>query len=256
MTDKRILRRQDFWMAIVLILASTFFLVETADIPFFKADAAGVEAGRWYNSAALVPYAIFAAILALAVSLLVVAIRQGGAPDRSQARRVMDWNMSREGARTMAVAAIMLAYIFALVPRVDFTIASALTLLALIYGFHEMRPRPIVIALCAVLAPAIYALVVNFPHSRWNVPHDDDWLAFAFFVALSIAMFAEMRLSGRSTDRYLKLAPFIAVIVPLFLVIAMAFGFRQNVPNRTGLIFKQIEYHYYVTLKPFWVGNR
>ena len=43
-----------------------------------------------------------------------------------------------------------------------------------------------------------------------------------------------------------------AVLVPLMLVLAMAFGFRQNVPNRSGLLFSQIEYHYYVTLKPLW----
>ncbi len=46
--------------------------------------------------------------------------------------------------------------------------------------------------------------------------------------------------------------PAIAILAPLILVCAMAFGFRQNVPNRGGLIFKQIEYHYYVTLRPIW----
>lgn len=47
-----------------------------------------------------------------------------------------------------------------------------------------------------------------------------------------------------------RLTPVIAVAAPLILVCAMAFGFRQNVPARGGLIFKQIEYHWYVTLKP------
>jgi hypothetical protein len=46
--------------------------------------------------------------------------------------------------------------------------------------------------------------------------------------------------------------PVIAILAPVILVCAMAFGFRQNVPNRGGLIFSQIEYHYYVTLRPLW----
>ena len=46
--------------------------------------------------------------------------------------------------------------------------------------------------------------------------------------------------------------PVIAVVAPLILILAMAYGFRQNVPNRGGLIFKQIEYQYFVNIKPLW----
>ena len=60
-----------------------------------------------------------------------------------------------------------------------------------------------------------------------------------------------MLLKGDS-DRVTRVTPWIAVGAPLILVCAMAFGFRQNVPNRGGLIFSQIEYHYYVTLRPLW----
>ncbi|WP_457939783.1 hypothetical protein [Mesorhizobium sp. 10J20-29] len=255
MSDKARLRRQDFWTSIALIAASIFFLAKTAQIPFFKADAAGVEAGKWYNSAALVPYGIFAGILVLAIALLVTAIRQGGLPQRGLPAAVAAWATSMAGTRMLAAAAIMLAYIFALVPRVDFVIASALVVCALIYGFHETRGRATAIALISVGIPSGYALIANFPQSAWSVPHDDDWVTLAFFILLSIVMMFEVRSANGRIGGYLRAAPAIAFLVPLLLVIAMAFGFRQNVPNRTGLIFKQIEYHYYVTLKPWLAGK-
>lgn len=255
MEDRRQLRRRDFWTALVLIAASVFFLLETATIPFFEANAAGVQSGRWYNSAALVPYGIFGALLLLAIALLAIAIRDGGAPDRTTWPAVRAWLTGTPAARMMAVSLIMLAYIFALVPRVDFAIASALVLLALIYGFHDMRARATVIALVAVLVPAAYALLANFPQGRWSAPHDDDWVTLTAFVLLVAAMIVETRRARGRLDPFLRAAPAVAVIVPVFLVIVMAFGFRQNVPNRTGLLFQKIEYHYYVTVRPLLSGR-
>ncbi|QKV19105.1 hypothetical protein [Oricola thermophila] len=255
MNERTRLRQQDFWTALTLIAVSGFFLFKTSEIPFFQANAAGVESGRWYNSAALVPYGIFAAILLLGVMLLVTAIRQGGTPDAGQFRSVVAWMRSDSVQRMAAGALVMLAYIFALVPRVDFILSSALVLLALIYGFHETRLRATRIALLVVLVPSVYALAAHLPRSEWNAHHDDDWLTLAAFVALTLVMYVEIRRAGRRPDAYLKIAPVIAVAVPILLIIAMAFGFRQNVPNRTGLVFQKIEYHYYVTIKPWLAGK-
>ncbi|WP_336054936.1 hypothetical protein [Nitratireductor sp. CH_MIT9313-5] len=256
MQDKTRLRQQDFWTALVLIAVSIFFLYKTSEIPFFRANAAGVESGQWYNSAALVPYGIFAAILLLGLSLLLTAIRQGGAPNALQVQAVRDWMTSSSAGRMGAVALILLCYIFGLVPRVDFIIGSALVILALTFGFHIQRPRATFIALVAVLIPSIYALLVHFPQSEWNTPHDDDWLALAAFFALSITMFSDIRMAGEKPDGFLKAAPLVALLVPAFLIVAMAFGFRQNVPNRTGLFFKQIEYQYYVNVRPWLSGKK
>ncbi|MEL6751357.1 MAG: hypothetical protein AAFO70_04690 [Pseudomonadota bacterium] len=253
--DERIaLRRKDFWTAIVMIAVNIFMLAQTTSIPFFRAAAAGVE-GRWYNSAALVPYLIFATLLLLSVALLVTAIRQGGAPAPGTVQALRNWLASIAGGRIVAAAVIMLLYIFALIPRVDFTIASALVLLAMIAGFHRQRARSTLIALGFVAAASAYALIVHFPQSEWNAPHDDDWVALACFAALAIVSKFEGRQSGES-DGFLRWAPLIAILVPLFLVCVMAFGFRQNVPNRSGLLFQQIEYHYFVNLRPWLQGQQ
>lgn len=246
-------RRQDFWTSLVLIAVSLFFLWRTSLLPFTGARGGGVGAGDWYMSAALVPFFIFGALLVLGVALLIIAIRQGGTPPGLPP--VWTWARSAQGGRVLACAAILLAYIFALVPRVDFILSSALVVMALITGFHQTRVRATWIALAAVMVPAAYALIVNFPRSRWAAPHDDDWLVLAAFVLLVIVTMIDAGRAG-TRDIWLKLAPAIALIVPFLLICAMAFGFRQNVPNRTGLVFSQVEYHYYVTWRPWLQGQR
>ena len=250
MDDRTTLRRQDFWTAIVLIAASLFLLWRTSTIPFFEAAAAGVE-GRWYNSAALVPYGIFSALLVLSVALLVTAVAQGGAPAAGLPAALRAWATSQAAGRMAAATAMMLLYIFGLVPRVDFVLCSALVLLAMLGGFHQMRARATLMALALVAVAALYAFVVNFPQSRWNGPHDDDWVTVLCFLGLAVAIPVEARLAGERPDGFLRWSPVLAVLVPLVLIMAMAFGFRQNVPNRGGLLFQQIEYHYFVTLRPW-----
>lgn len=253
MHHKTKLRRQDFWTALLLIAVSSAFIAKTAEIPFIRTGVGGVAAGHWYNSPALVPYGIFGTLLLLSVGLLITAIREGGWPHRLSFCTLVTRLLTQDVGRIAAVSVIMLAYIFALVPRVDFTLCSALVMLALIHGFHETRPRATLIAVVAVLIPSAYALAVNFPQARWNAPHDDDWLTLAVFLTLIPVMWIDCARAGR-VDGFIKAAPVIAFVVPLLLIITMAFGFRQNVPNRTGLLFSQIEYHFYVNWRPFIRG--
>ncbi|MEO1774493.1 MAG: hypothetical protein AAFS07_06020 [Pseudomonadota bacterium] len=256
--DKTALRRGDFWTALGLIALSLFFLARTAMLPLVEVSAAGVE-GDWYNSAALVPFLIFGTLLVLSVGLLVVAVREGGLPEGI----ALPWLLrplprpllSHGSARLTMVAAILAAYIIGLVPRVDFVLSSALTITALIFGFHATRLRPAIIASAAVLLPATYALIANFPSSAWQAPHDDDWVTLAFFVMLVVAGLIEVRLAEGRIDQVRLTAPVVALVTPFLLVAAMAFGFRQNVPNSGGLIFAQVQYHYYVTLRPLWQGS-
>ena len=251
--DVTALRAADFWTSLVLIAAALFFLWRTSLLPFFKASAAGVSA-EWYNSAALVPYGVFAALLALGIGLLTISVREGGAARALGALspRDMPWTTI---TKVVAATGILTLYVTALVPRVDFTIASALTITAMVYGFHEGRMRALAIASVAVAIPSLYALLLHFPQSEWTVPHDDDWVTLAAYVGLTIALMIEVGVSQGHLRSYALAAPIIGAFVPFVLVCAMAFGFRQNVPNRTGLIFSTVEYHYYVTLRPWVNGN-
>jgi len=242
--DLATLRARDFWAGLILICAATFFLWRTSFIPFLGENRAGVSGADWYNSAAIVPFGVWAAMFILGFVLLGIAIRAGGA-QRAFSSVGIAWDR-REALRIGSIAIIMVFFIFALVPRVDFIPASGLVITAFIYGYHEGKPARMLLVAAAVAVAGIYALAAHLPQAEWNKPHDDDWVTLVVWVALTVWMLVQDR------SRIARATPWIAVLTPLILVMAMAFGFRQNVPNRGGLLFSQIEYHYYVTLRPLW----
>ncbi|MEM9969879.1 MAG: hypothetical protein AAF762_02100 [Pseudomonadota bacterium] len=244
--DKAVLRARDFYSSLVLIAVSVFFLWRTSFIPLWGDNRAGVSGSDWYSSAAIVPLGIFSALLVLALVLLTISIRSGGARDALGAVGI-GWNRA-EARRFGTIAVILFFYIAALVPRVDFLIASGLLITALIHGYHGGIAARMWGAAAVVTAPGIYALVAHLPRAEWN-RHDDDWLTLAVWAAYTAYV-----VWRRRAEPLRRAIPAIAVTAPLILVLAMAFGFRQNVPNRGGLIFSQIEYHYFVNLKPLWSG--
>jgi hypothetical protein len=242
--DKDILRARDFWGAIVLFFLSVFFLWRTSFIPLFGQNRAGVSGADWYNSAALVPFGIFGALLILSLVLLSISIKAGGAKTALSATGI-GWSRA-EALRFGTLATILFFYIVGLVPRVDFIISSGLLITALIHGYHGGRPDRMVLVTAFVAVPGTYALAGYLQRSEWN-RHGDDWLALAMWAVLTLWILIRHR-----NDRVARIIPVIAVTAPVILVLAMAFGFRQNVPNRGGLLFKQIEYQYFVNIKPLW----
>lgn len=251
MNEKTILRARDFWASMVLILLSLYLLYKTSNIPFFDAAAAGVDSAGWYNSAALVPYGIFVSLLILAFILLYISFKDGGA---KHALSLVGIGFEREEViRLCAISIILFFYIFGLVPRGDFIISSALLMTSLIWGFYSGEGKPKLYSILAISAAGLYAMIAHFPRSEWAKPHDDDWVTLVIFTVLTAYMLIHES-SKAEFSRVVKLTPVISVLVPFILVMAMAFGFRQNVPNRTGLLFSKIEYHYYVTIKPLWQG--
>lgn len=242
--EKAILRTRDFWGALGLMAISLFFLWRTSFIPLFGKNRAGVSGADWYNSAAIVPLGIWTAMFVLSSILLIIAIREGGAARALQAAG-MGWDRT-EALRVATIAVILTFYIFGLVPRVDFIICSGLLITCLIFGYHGGKQHRMMIAAATMALAGLYALIMHFPQAEWGTPHDDDLVALALWFGLTVWVVSTAK------GQLIRAIPFIATIVPFVLVTAMAFGFRQNVPNRGGLFFSQIEYHYYVTIRPLW----
>lgn len=244
--DTATLRARDFWGALVLLGTSAFFLWRTFDIPLFGGNRAGVSQAAWYNSAAIVPLGIFSGLLILSIVLLVISIRAGGAK-RALTSVGIGWDWA-EALRFSTIGVILFFYVAGLVPRVDFVLASGLLITALIFGFHLGNGRRMILSAGLVALCGIYAMTMHLPQSQWAA-HDDDVVTLIIWAGLTLWVMVQAK-----GDRVLRIVPVIAVTAPLVLVCAMAFGFRQNVPNRGGLLFSQIEYHYYVTLRPLWRG--
>ncbi|WP_170366999.1 hypothetical protein [Ruegeria arenilitoris] len=244
--DILVLRARDFWASLVLGATSVFFLWKTMDIPLWGENKAGVSGTQWYDSAAIVPLFIFVGLLCLSIALFVISVRSGGARHALGAAGI-GWNPD-EAFRFSTIGLILLAYVGGLVPRVDFILCSGLLITALIFGYYGGHPRRAMIACGAVCLAGFTSLLLYPAQADWNA-HADDWITLGIWVALTIPVLIKAR-----SERLLRVVPYIAVLAPFILVCAMAFGFRQNVPARGGLLFQQIEYHYYVTLRPIWKG--
>lgn len=243
-SEKSELRARDFVSSLLLMALAVFFLWRTSFIPLWGENRAGVSGLDWFSSAAIVPLGIFSALLILSVVLLVISIRDGGA-SRALKGAGIGFNPS-EARRFGTIAIILFFYIASLVPRVDFLLSSALLITALIHGYHGGIGRRMWLAAGVVAVPGLYALMAHLPRAEWS-EHSDDWVTLVVLVGFSAYVFWRRRAEP------LRIAiPVIAVVAPLILILAMAYGFRQNVPNRGGLIFKQIEYQYYVNIKPAW----
>ncbi|MEM6758768.1 MAG: hypothetical protein AAF601_04755 [Pseudomonadota bacterium] len=242
--DKAVLRARDFVSSLVLMAVSVFFLWRTSFITLWGQNRAGVRDLEWFSSAAIVPLGIFTALLLLSIALLVKSIQDGGA-ERALGAAGIGWNPV-EARRFGTIAVILFFYIAALVPRVDFLISSALLISTLIHGFHGGHGRRMWLAAAVITAPGLYALIAHFPRAEWNA-HSDDWVALTVYVLFTLYVIWRRRAEP------LRVAiPVIAIVAPLLLILAMAYGFRQNVPARGGLIFKQIEYQYFVNIRPLW----
>lgn len=239
-----ILRARDFWASWVLLIVAVFFLWKTTEIPLWGDNRSGVSGTDWYTSAALAPLGIFTGLVLLSLGLMVQAIRSGGARQALRAAGI-GWNPV-EVSRFLSLSITLAAYIIALVPRVDFIVSSGLLITALIYGYYGGHARRAWGATACMVCPAAVALVWFYPQSAWGQPAD-DWFALAVWIGFSV--YTQRAAKG---DRVMRVIPVIAVLAPTVLVCAMAFGFRQNVPARSGVLFKPIEYHYYVTLRPLW----
>lgn len=239
-----VMRARDFWAAIVLVTVSVFFLWKTSDIPLWGKNRAGVSGSDWYNSAAIVPLFIFGSLLVLSFVLLANSIRSGGAQNALSSLGI-GWNKS-EAYRASTIGLILFSYVVGLVPRVDFILCSGLLITALTYGYYGGHARRALVACIAVVFAGLFAFALFPAQAEWNA-HGDDWFTLVLWVALTLLV-----LTKAVSEPILRFLPPVAILAPLILVCAMAFIFRQNVPARGGLIFKQIEYHYYVTLRPLW----
>ena len=238
------LRARDFWSALVLIAIALFFLWKTSGLSLGAHSGAGVSSAGWYTSAAVVPFGIFGALLVLALVLLGISIRSGGAA-QAMSGLGLGWN-PQEASRIGAIGLILLCYIVGLVPRVDFILGSALLITALICGFHGRAGRGATVPVSALGLAGGFALLAYPLQSDW-AQSGDDWVTLGLLIGLTVWH----QYTG-ARDRALRLTPVLALGLPLLLICAMAFGFRQNVPNRSGLIFSKIEYTYYVHLRPLW----
>ena len=153
------LRKHDFWTSLVLLALASGMAWEATGYPM--TDSYGGVRNVWYVSPALFPLLVAAGLFLLSLLLLINSVLSGGA--RAALAGWGDKTGTTGTAvlgRFAAISALLAAYVYALVPRVDFFIATVLFLQAFIALFHiadrsVRRPCLIVFAASAAGAGAL-----------------------------------------------------------------------------------------------------
>ncbi len=232
MTDPQLIkkRRADFITSILLLILSVAMLAETLTFPM--ADSYGGVSNVWYVSPALFPLLVSILLILMALILMARAIKDGG---MAQAVRDLPhfgrFLASENLHRLLVLIGIISAYVYALVPNVDFWVASFAFLTVLITPFYIDDPR----VLRPLFLPFLVTSVAVFLIGRdlGGLFLDGAVLVIAISQNLIIAIqnsrdaiaFKKWRISAIS-----------AVLTPLVLVPSFKFGLLVPLPVEGAVI--------------------
>ena len=238
MEDKNIrLRGIDFYCGIAIMLFGAFVLYEGFGMPL--KDSWGGVSNVWYVSPALSPIFVGAGMILLGALLCSIGLREAGSAEiRHVLRSALnpDTLLSMPAQRFLAAAAIPAVFIYILIPRVDFCIASVLFLwsyMMLFYlvdveGFKKLRAT---FALGSGLLCVAVPLITSMRSDAAQTGVDLLTLACTVVFVLRARQVVRDHGSGAAFGRVL------ALCIAASLILAICFRFFLLVPLPTeGII--------------------
>lgn len=236
MMEKPRLRGVDVVTSVILIAFGAWVLWQAFHMPM--KDSFGGVMNVWYVSPALLPVIIGAGIIALAVSILVHALKEGGAA----ALRQMLGSASRGGQggiRFLAILVPLLALVFMNLRRIDFFLCVILFLYFMIAVFYVDDARVLRRSLVFYSAEMALLLVLFLTglDRRLNslFPYATDVLALVLFLAT--VLFIRLQAgAGAEVRRKLRQAMTMTLVTPLVLVPVFRFLLRVPLPYEGGIV--------------------
>ena len=229
MDDLLRMRRADFWTSLIFFGIAAGMIGSAMTMPL-KESFAGVQ-NAWYVSPALLPLMIAGGLLILATTLLCNAIRTGGAS--AAFASLGRWaEASRDAAARMLVSIAMITgYVFGLIPRVDYVIATALFLQVFIAAFYVGRKeimRLQTASFLLVVAPAFVADLFGVYPSPGTAPRYGLDL-IVLLIGFGLGLVTWRRLAPDPIGRR-RFAITIAVSIVVALLTSVSFKFGLLVP--------------------------
>ena len=231
--SKKRLRGIDCWCGVAVMLFGAFVVVEGFGMPL--RDSWGGVQNVWYVSPALSPIFVGAGLVLLGALLCSIGLREaGGAEIRRVLRAALaaDTLLSLPVQRFVAAAAIPAAYIYVLIPRVDFCIASLFFLwsyMMLFYlvdteGFRRLR---LVFAAGTALLCAAVIMADTLPYQ--SMPYVGDLLTAICTAAFILRARSVVSRHGSGAAFWRTMAICVAVTI----ILAVCFRFFLLVPLPT-----------------------
>ncbi len=215
--DTRELRKGDFWAAILILGISMAMIAVSTTFPM--TDSYGGVQNVWYVSPALFPLIVGGALALLSLVLLAKAVSSGGARDAIDAIGTLSPRLAERDIRLLLIVTLIGAYVYALVPRVDFFIATALFLQAFVVTFYVDRTELSKPALLVFFAYAVILVIATMAGASFTRASDAsivaDGIGIVAFVVLAVIGF--LRVDDDELRRRFRISQWVGVIVPLIL---------------------------------------
>lgn len=231
------MRRADFWTSLIFFGIAAGMIGSAMTMPL-KESFAGVQ-NAWYVSPALFPLMIAGALLILATVLLCNSIRTGGA---QAALAAIGRRASGDGdamARMLTSIAIIAAYVYGLIPRVDYVIATALFLQVFIAAFYIGRKEIMRLHTLAVLLVAIPAFLADlfrfYPMPGALSRYLLDLLVLVVTVGLALVTWRRLASDAVSRRRFAAVLA-ISAIVALLTSLSFKFGLLVPLPAEGAVV--------------------
>ena len=223
------MRRADCWTSLIFFGIAAGMIGSALTMPLTESFA-GVQ-NVWYVSPALLPLMIAGGLLVLSVALLLNAVRTGGA--RAALASLGRWNTTDGDTttRTFLAIAIIGGYVYGLIPRVDYVVATTLFLLVFIGGYYlgqkDILRRQAAVFLTVAAAAGTAALLGAYPPPGTMPRYALDLIVLAVAVGLTLA--TRRRLASDSILRR-RFALTVSVSVAVALLTSVSFKFGLLVP--------------------------
>ena len=242
----RPLRRADLWTGLGLMAFAVAMLGVTFTFPI--TDSFGGVRNVWYVSPALLPLLIGFTILLLSGLLVHRAARELGADGVRDALHLPKVDsVSPRTLRLWMILGGICCYVYVLVPRVDFAVATALFLMPFIYAFHLDREASVLRNLVAVVAIGVAAGLTSLIAPAEAHDLAVDGVGLVALVTVAWVNLSALRRRGLPL-RYWWHGLIISLATPLILSIVFRYGLLVPMPHE-GTILSAIDAARYALLR-------
>ena len=129
--DKRSLRKKDFITSVILVIFGTLVLVKSLQMILFV-DLPGVKNVGWFVAPGVFPFFLSIAIITMGFILMAIGRKEGGGLNKKDWQKIKDSLHSSKFLITVFEVLLLIFYIFVLLGRIDFVVAT------IIYLFSSM----------------------------------------------------------------------------------------------------------------------
>jgi len=256
MLETKQLRMWDIVTAAIFILVGAGAIYRILTHFPLKDKYGGVDA-VWYVSPGLVPLIISGLMIVLGTILMVHAVKAGGWQTLVEQIGQVKLTMSENTLRFWAVVVPIVTYVYLLITRVDFFIASLIFLLVLMFLFYLEYPGLLKkLLLFYVIGVGVYFVLILLKADlamNTAYPYAIDLLALLFLIAYSAYCWTQIRGNAELRQKFWTA---VQVAIMSILIIAPIFKYVLIVPlPKEGIVVSLTDAFWYSpSIKAFRKG--